>query len=188
MIPNGEDTKREVDSGHELPAAEAVTTESPVAEENVDDGGQPDANSERALLTDRLARLQAEFDNARKRTAREQEEFKEFALAGALRSLLPVLDNLDRALEAPLENPQQLRTGVELIQRQLHDAFGKLGVESIRAAGEPFDPNLHQAIEVVDTNDAASDDIVQELQPGYRLRDRVLRPALVRVARARRSA
>ena len=104
-------------------------------------------------MYDRLARLQAEFDNARKRAAREQSEFREYAVADAIKALLPMLDSFDRALEAHAGD-ENFR-GIELINRQFHDALAKLGVRPIPAAGEPFDPHLHQAVEVVDTSDAA---------------------------------
>jgi molecular chaperone GrpE len=139
--------------------------------------------AERDTLLDRLARMQADFENARKRAARDQQEFREYALADALKSLLPVLDSFDRALQVHSGEKSELRNGVELISKQLHDALGKLGLRTIPAKGEPFDPRWHEAIEMVDTTEAADREIIDELQHGYKMKDRLLRPAMVRVAR-----
>ncbi|MFZ0285506.1 MAG: nucleotide exchange factor GrpE [Terriglobales bacterium] len=139
--------------------------------------------AERDSLLDRLARMQADFENARKRAARDQQEFREYALTDALKALLPVLDSFDRALDASSGQKSELRNGVELIYKQLHDALGKLGLRTIPAKGQPFDPRWHEAIEMVDTTEAEDHQIIDELQHGYKLKDRLLRPAMVRVAR-----
>jgi molecular chaperone GrpE len=173
----------DLDSSHELPALESSAGNP--AETSA---GVEELRAERDVLLDRLARMQADFENTRKRSAREQQEYRDYALADTLRSLLPVLDSLDRALRAAEEDPQQLRLGFELIQKQLQDTLSKLGVSPIAAQGEAFDPHQHEAIEMVDGDDATGDRVVEELQRGYRLRDRLLRPAMVRVARGRKSA
>ena len=139
--------------------------------------------AERDALLDRLARLQAEFDNYRKRSAREQQDFREYALADALKQLLPILDSFDRAVKNAHHDPKHLAKGVELIQKQLHDTLAKLGVQQIPAVGAPFDPHVHEAIEMVDTDKAKDNHVLEELQHGYKLKDRLLRPAMVRVAR-----
>jgi len=139
--------------------------------------------ADRDALLDRLARTQAEFDNARKRAAREQREFKEFALADAVTSLLPVLDSLDLALQTPPQSLEEMRSGVDLIRKQLQDTLSKLGLAQISAKGEPFDPRLHEAIESVDTTAAQDNHVLSELQRGYKLGTRLLRPAMVSVAR-----
>jgi molecular chaperone GrpE len=138
--------------------------------------------SENALLLDRLARLQAEFENFRKRSQREQQEFREYALSDAVKQLLPILDSLDRALMAEGVSGEDFRSGVELIDRQFHDVLTRLGVEPIAAQGQPFDPSLHHAIQMVETTEVPDHQVIDELQRGYRLRDRVLRAAMVRVA------
>ena len=138
--------------------------------------------NENAQYLDRLARLQAEFDNFRKRSVREQQEFRDYALADALKQLLPILDSLDRALKTEGATAKDFRSGVDLIDRQFHQALEKLGVEPIEAAGKEFDPTFHQAIQMVDTDEVADNHVVDELQRGYRIRDRLLRPAMVRVA------
>ena len=139
--------------------------------------------AERDQLFDRLARMQAEFENQRKRSAREQQEFRDYALANALTSLLPVIDGLDLALKNSAREKSEIRSGVELVRKQFTDALAKLGLREIPAEGEPFDPQLHQAVEMVETDRVPDHHIVQELQRGYKLKDRLLRPAMVRVAR-----
>jgi molecular chaperone GrpE len=138
--------------------------------------------SERAMYLDRLARLQAEFDNYRKRSVREQQEFRDYALVDALKQLLPILDSLDHALRTENASAGDFRAGVDLIDRQFHDVLSKLGVEPIKASGEPFDPTLHQAIQMVETDETNDNHVIDELQRGYKLHDRLLRPAMVRVA------
>lgn len=168
-----------LDAEHELPPAEEEGTKAAVAEPQEE---LERVRQERDALLDRLARLQAEFDNFRKRQAREQQEFREYALADAIRKLLPVVDSFDRALASPARDSDEFHSGIELINRQLHDALAKLGVQPIAAKGEPFDPNLHQAVQMVETEEAEDHHVLDELQRGYKLKDRLLRPAMVRVA------
>jgi len=172
---------------HELPAADenVQTTNEPAPQTNVADlqAELEKAQSERAAFLDRAARLQAEFDNFRKRNAREQQDYRDYALAEALKSLLPILDSLDRALKTNAASLDDFRSGIELIDRQFHDTLAKLGVQPVQAEGEVFDPNLHQAVQMVDTDEAEDNHVIDELQRGYRLKERLLRPAMVRVAR-----
>ena len=142
---------------------------------------------EKAELLDRLARLQAEFDNARKRASREQQDFREYAVANAITPLLPILDSLDRAVHFEDASAADLHAGVELISKQLLDALGKLGLQVVHAKGELFDPHQHQAIEMVETEEVPDGYVFDELQPGYKLKDRLLRPAMVRVAKSSKS-
>jgi molecular chaperone GrpE len=144
--------------------------------------------AERDTLVDRLARAQAEFDNARKRAAREQQDYRDYAQSDTIKALLPIMDSFERALRANAhENDDsqesEFRNGVELIYKQLQDALAKLGVRPIAATGEPFDPRVHEAIEMVDTADADDQQVLEELQRGYKLKERLLRPAMVKVAR-----
>jgi molecular chaperone GrpE len=131
---------------------------------------------------DRLARMQAEFDNARKRAAKEQQDFRDYALVDTIKTVIPVLDSFDRALQSSPEK-SEFHAGVELIQKQLIDALTRLGVKPISAKGEQFDPRYHEAIEMVDTEDVDDHQVLEELQRGYKLKDRLLRPAMVKVAR-----
>ena len=159
--------------------------------EQTEDGREPGARApeelaqlrkERDGLLDRLARLQAEFDNFRKRAAKEQGEFRDYALAETATSLLPVIDNFDLALRAN-SSGEELRKGVELIRKQLGDLLERVGLKRVAAKGEVFDPRVHEAIEMVETDEAEDNHVLEELQPGYRLKDRLLRPAMVRVAK-----
>ena len=139
--------------------------------------------AERNDLFERLARLQAEFDNYRKRAARENADFRDFAVSDAARALLPVIDSFTLALKNSAAKPEDLRKGVELIFKQLQDVLQKLNVERVPAQGELFDPRVHEAIEMVETDAAPDHHVLEELQPGYRIKGRLLRPAMVRVAK-----
>jgi molecular chaperone GrpE len=139
--------------------------------------------AERNDLFERLARLQAEFDNYRKRAAKENADYRDYAVSDAARSLLPVVDSFTLALKNSAAKPEDLRKGVELIFKQLQDVLQKLNIERIPAQGEPFDPRVHEAIEMVETDEAPDHHVLEELQPGYRIKGRLLRPAMVRVAK-----
>lgn len=175
----------QLDAEHELPAAEgsenrADTTPAAKTPEHVTELEK--LRAERDALIDRLARMQAEFENARKRARREQEDFRDYALVDAIKTLIPVLDSLERALAASPEK-SEFHSGVELIHRQLEDALAKIGVRPVAARGERFDPRYHEAIEMVDTDEFEDHQVLEELQRGYKLKDRLLRPAMVKVAR-----
>jgi len=176
----------DLDAAHELPASEDAAEETETTESSRTSGDGSElqkVRAERDMLIDRLARLQAEFENARKRTAREQQDFREYAVADAIKALLPSLDSFERALQTSRSDKSEFRSGVELIYKQLQDALQKLGLRAIPAKGEPFDPHLHEAIEMVETSDAEDHQILEELQRGYKLKDRLLRPSMVKVAR-----
>jgi len=137
--------------------------------------------SERDQLFDRLARLQAEFENYRKREARERTEYRDYALANTVEQFLPVLDNFQLALRSQ-GTAEQLRSGVELIVRQMEEIVRSLGVQPIPTVDTQFDPRLHEAIEMVERDDLPDHQILDEVRRGYTLRERLLRPAMVRVA------
>lgn len=180
-----------IDLEHELPPAESNEESSSGSQTSMGTiaNGTSEMNaelekvrSERDSLLDRLARAQAEFENARRRAAKEQQEYRDFAIGDAIKSLLPVMDSFERALQVK-SNPTDFRSGVELIYKQLQDALGKLGVQAISAKGQPFDPHYHEAIEMVETAEAPDHQVIEELQRGYKLKDRLLRPAMVKVAK-----
>jgi len=182
---------QELDLEHELPASDGEGEDSNAVEAAVPTGPSAAAGrdsemeklrAERDMLLDRLARSQAEFENARKRAAAEQQKFRDYALADAIKSLLPTLDSFERALKTS-EEKSEFRNGVELIYKQLQDALQKLGLQAISAQGETFDPHLHEAVEMVETTEAEDHTILEEMQRGYKLKDRLLRPAMVKVAR-----
>ena len=145
---------------------------------------------ERDELQDRLLRSAAEFDNYRKRTDRERRELSEFAAADLIRDLLPVVDDLERALAAPVEpdaGPKELatfRNGVDLIRRQLFEVLRKRGVETFDVVGKDFDPQWHEAVVQEPADGHRDQEIIGEVRRGYRLGSRLLRPAMVRVAKA----
>lgn len=177
-----------LDVEHELPPADGDETTSTSSQSGVTaepTGVDPElqkVKAERDSLLDRLARAQAEFENARRRAAKEQQDFRDFAMADAIKSLLPVVDNFERALQSKSE-AADLRAGVELIYKQLRDVLTKLGVQPISAKGAQFDPHIHEAVEMVETPDAADHEVLEEWQRGYKYKDRLLRPAMVRVAK-----
>src|SRR5579864_3091506 len=149
-----------LDVDHELPAGDGddrTSGQSGSAGAGADvsaDAELQKVKAERDSLLDRLARAQAEFENARRRATKEQQDFRDFATVDAIKSLLPVLDSFERALQAKSE-PADFRSGVELIYKQLQDVLTKLGVRPIQAKGQQFDPHVHEAIEMVETPDAA---------------------------------
>ena len=134
-----------------------------------------------AELNDRLLRRSAEFDNFRKRVEKERTEFFEYASMEAVRSMLPILDDFERALKVDTTDRDFVR-GMELIYQRTFDSLKKLGLEPIEAAGTPFDPNIHHAVEMVTTSDAPDHTVTEDLQRGYTFKGRLLRPSMVKVA------
>jgi molecular chaperone GrpE len=136
--------------------------------------------SEAEEMRDRLARTLADFDNFRKRVEREKETARRYAHSDLLRDVLAVVDNLERAVTATGEL-EDLRLGVEMTLKQVHDVLRRYGVERVVAEGQPFDPNLHEAVSRQESAEVAAPTVSQELQRGYRYHDRLLRPAMVNV-------
>lgn len=136
------------------------------------------------IALERFVRLQADFDNFRKRTDRERAEEGRYAAGALVACLLPVLDNLERALASPAagEADRGLRAGLALVHRQFLEELGRSGLRPVAAVGEPFDPMIHEAVETVEAGGQAADTVVDELRRGYWFHDRLLRPAMVRVA------
>lgn len=144
--------------------------------------------AEKQDLTNTLVRLQADFDNYRKRIEKERDQARHRGVEHLVEQLLPVLDGFDRAL-ASHDDPayEDYRKGFELIRKQLWDVLAKQGVHRIESVGKEFDPNMHHAIEHVPTTDYPDGAVIDELQPGYTFHHRVLRPAMVRVASGRKN-
>jgi molecular chaperone GrpE len=131
---------------------------------------------------ERLLRTAAEFDNFRKRTQKEKEDARRYAVESLLKDFLPVADNLERALEhAEEHDPKQVLDGVRLVQKMLEAALAKHGVVGFSARGQPFDPNLHEAL-MQQESDAPAGTVISEMARGYKLHDRLVRPAAVVVA------
>ena len=164
-------------------APEAATVPAaglPEAETGVTRAEYEQLKTERDQLKDRVARLQAEFDNARKRAEREKADFREYATGNVVEQFLPVLDNFELALKAK-GSADQLRSGVELIVKQMDEALRQLGVAPIASVGEEFDPRYHEALGSVERDDLPDHFVADEIRRGYKLRERLLRPSMVRV-------
>jgi molecular chaperone GrpE len=139
--------------------------------------------AEKQELFDRLLRKQAEIENVRKRVEREKEDFLQHATAGLVRALLPTLDSLERGLKHREQDvPAKFYEGLELIHRELLEVLKRAGLEAVESEGKIFDPHVHQAVETVEAEGQRDQEIVEELQRGYRLKQRLLRPAIVKVA------
>jgi molecular chaperone GrpE len=137
--------------------------------------------AENADLEDRLKRAHADFDNARRRGERERSEYLQFAAMDLVREVLPVLDDFERALKVETADADYAK-GVELIHQRLSESLKKIGLEPIASGGKKFDPNLHQAVDRVETQDVEDQTILSEYQRGYNFKGRLLRPAMVKVA------
>src|ERR1700741_743825 len=176
-----------LDVEHELPPGEKDDASSASSRGAVAEPAGPESElqrvkAERDSLLDRLARAQAEFENARRRAAKEQQDFRDYASADAIKALLPVIDSFERALQVKSE-PGDFRNGVELIYKHSQVVLTKPGFPSLPAKGEPFHPRFHEAIEMVETNEAPDPQVLEELQRGYKVKERLLRPAMVKVAK-----
>lgn len=134
--------------------------------------------------SDRILRLQADFENFRRRTAKEKEELAAVITQNILGDLLPLLDNFERAMAVEQTDGEAFQKGVEMIFTQLREVLDKHGLQSIEAEGQTFDPNFHQAVMRVEDSDAPDGTITQVLQKGYQAKGRVIRPAMVQVARS----
>ena len=163
-----------VDAETATEAATAETAATPPAET---------AESVRAELMDRILRLQADFDNYRRRTRQEQSELSAFVTQNLIKELLPVIDNFERALSSrPTDDPSGFGAGVEMIFRQLYGVLEKQGITTVESVGALFDPNRHEAILKDTESDQPEGTVVAELQKGYAVGGKVIRPALVKVA------
>jgi molecular chaperone GrpE len=170
------------DEAGESPAAQARADEAPVSRAELDQlqSEYEQLKRERDGLLDRLARLQAEFDNARKRAEKEKTDFRDYATGSVVEQFLPVLDNFELALKSA-GTTEQLKAGVELIVKQMEEILRGLQVHPVKTVGEEFDPRHHEAMGSVEREDLPDQHVAEEVRRGYRLREKLLRPALVRV-------
>jgi len=167
---------------HEEVAHENGEAATATVEETVASGAELEQmKGERDQLMDRLARLQAEFDNARKREAKERAETREYAVLGAVEPFLSVMDNFQLALKSE-SSAEQLRAGVELILKQMEEALKGLHVQPIESVGTQFDPRIHEALGSIETEEHPDHQVLEEIRRGYKIRERLVRPALVRIA------
>ena len=176
-------TEAKIDPATELPPPDETLAE---AEAPVDASASSQIEieqlkGERDQLLDRLARMQAEFENARRRAEREKVEFRDHVTGSVVEQFLPVLDNFELALKST-GSVEQLRSGVSLIMKQMEEALQKLQVSAIPTVGESFDPRVHEALGAVERDDLPDQHVAEEIRRGYKIRERLLRPALVRVA------
>ncbi|HBS59096.1 MAG TPA: nucleotide exchange factor GrpE [Firmicutes bacterium] len=164
----------------------AQEVENEAAEAENFDAGQL---AEKAKLADeyltRLQRLQADFDNFRRRSQKEREELSDTVCETVICKFLPVIDNLERAIITAknTSGDAQIIAGIEMILRQMEDVLGKLNVTAINAVGEPFDPQKHEAVMQVNDDSHADDTVIEEFQKGYQLKQRVIRPSMVKVVK-----
>jgi molecular chaperone GrpE len=149
-------------------------------EESVPRAQYDQLKTERDQLLDRLARMQAEFENARRRAEREKAEYRDYAASSVVEQFLPVLDNFELALKAT-GTTEQLRSGVELIVKQMEEVLRQMNVTAVPAVGEEFNPHHHEALGSVERLDLPDQHVAEEIRRGYKIREKLLRPALVRV-------
>ena len=168
-----------VQASHE---GEAVT--GPVPEPVMENAAQTEIEQlkgERDQLLDRLARLQAEFDNARKREIKERADTRDYTISNTVEPFLGVMDNFQLALKAD-GTVEQLRGGVELILKQMEDALRGLQVVPVESVGAQFDPRVHEALGSIETKEFPDHQVVEEIRRGYKIREKLLRPAMVKIA------
>ena len=183
---NGLQEKEEM-TAEEQPVEDVTDTAAEPADVTVED--VPTEEDKTAELeaqlqekNDRILRLQADFENFRRRTAKEKEELAAVITQNLLTDLLPLLDNFERAMAVEQSDVEAFQKGVEMIFTQLREVMEKHGLENIEAEGAPFDPNIHQAVMRVENPDVEDGTITQVLQKGYQAKGRVIRPAMVQVA------
>ena len=160
-------------------AAAQATDAAPVLADEI-----VELRKERDGLHDRLLRQAAEFDNYRKRVDRERRDLTQMAATDFVQELLPVIDDFERALQADAPGAESYRQGLEIIHRALMDMLRKRGVTPVDAVGAQFDPQVHQAVAYEDAPDRRDGEVIEQFTRGYRLGDKLVRPAMVKVAKA----
>lgn len=175
-MPEGPVDAKEVPE-QEQEKKEEATADSQVAELNR-------LEQELNELQNRFLRVQADFDNYRKRTRQEKEELVQYATQRLIEELLPVLDHFQMAMNVQTEDVETLKKGIDMVWRQLQQILEKQGLQKMETIGQPFDPNLHEAVMTVEaTEGVAAGTVVEELRAGFKLKDRVIRAAMVKVAK-----
>lgn len=175
-------------SGESGSAEEAVNPEQEIpVTDSADEAGSAELEKLQAEVLEhqqRALRVQADFDNFRRRTQKEKEDLGKYASSKLITELLPVIDNFERALQASEENPEfeSFSKGVNMIFRQLESVLATEGLTAMKSVGEPFNPEYHQAIMQVESDEYEEGIVVEEVQKGYMLKDKVLRPAMVKVS------
>ncbi|WP_416149306.1 nucleotide exchange factor GrpE [Salipaludibacillus sp. HK11] len=167
-----------------LEADEVIEAEAEVEpEEDTSSSVQQELEEKLEETTNRMLRLQADYDNFRRRTQQEKESAAKYRSQSLAESLLPALDSFERGMkiDAQSEETKSLLQGMEIVYRQLMEALDKEGIEPVDSVGQPFDPKIHQAVMQVESDDYESNVVVEEMQKGYQLKGRIIRPAMVKV-------
>lgn len=176
------DASKEGESDPQAPEEEQETDPVKILEAKVQS-----AEEAASQAHDRLLRATAEFDNFKKRSQRETEEFRKFANESLIKALLPVIDNLERAVESSGSDNKANKSiveGVEMTLREIYKVLEKFNLKALESEGQPFDPNFHQAVLQEETADHPENTVIKEMQKGYTLHDRLIRPAMVVVSKA----
>jgi molecular chaperone GrpE len=168
--------EEEAAEAEEVPVAEIVEEEEGLSE-------LEQAQQEAKEARDEMLRMRAETDNLRKRLQKEKQDSVQFANERLIKALIPIFENLDRALKAPDTNVESLKEGVQLTSDQVLALFKKENVEPINAVGEPFDPSIHEVLSQMESNDHDENTIIEEFSKGYRMNGRVLLPSRVVIAK-----
>ncbi|WP_337778134.1 nucleotide exchange factor GrpE [Mitsuokella jalaludinii] len=182
-IDEAEAAQEDAAEGSEEEAPEEAAVADAAMQEEIEAlKGQVDGlNKDLQEKKDRLLRLQADFDNFRRRSAKEREEISAVVTQNFCKDMLPLLDNFERAMAAETKDVEAFQKGVEMIFTQFQEILKKNGLEHIEAIGQKFDPNFHQAVMRVEDPDKEDDTVAQELQKGYMVKGRVIRPSMVQV-------
>lgn len=182
-IDEAEAAQEDAAEGSEEEAPEEAASEGAAMQEEIEalKGQVEKLTGDLQEKKDRLLRLQADFDNFRRRSAKEREEISAVVTQNFCKDMLPLLDNFERAMAAETKDVEAFQKGVEMIFTQFQEILKKNGLEHIEAVGQKFDPNFHQAVMRVEDPDKEDDTVAQELQKGYMVKGRVIRPSMVQV-------
>lgn len=182
-IDEAEAAQEDAAEGSEEEAPEEAASEAAAMQEEIEalKGQVEKLTGDLQEKKDRLLRLQADFDNFRRRSAKEREEISAVVTQNFCKDMLPLLDNFERAMAAETKDVEAFQKGVEMIFTQFQEVLKKNGLEQIEAVGQKFDPNFHQAVMRVEDPEKEDDTVAQELQKGYMVRGRVIRPSMVQV-------
>lgn len=182
-IDEAEAAQEDAAEGSEEEAPEEAASEATAMQEEIEalKGQVEKLTGDLQEKKDRLLRLQADFDNFRRRSAKEREEISAVVTQNFCKDMLPLLDNFERAMAAETKDVEAFQKGVEMIFTQFQEVLKKNGLEQIEAVGQKFDPNFHQAVMRVEDPEREDDTVAQELQKGYMVKGRVIRPSMVQV-------
>lgn len=182
-IDEAEAAQEDAAEGSEEEAPEEAASEAAAMQEEIEalKGQVEKLTGDLQEKKDRLLRLQADFDNFRRRSAKEREEISAVVTQNFCKDMLPLLDNFERAMAAETKDVEAFQKGVEMIFTQFQEVLKKNGLEQIEAVGQKFDPNFHQAVMRVEDPEKEDDTVAQELQKGYMVKGRVIRPSMVQV-------